>query len=112
MNARVSWSRGAEAGNDPWLGNTLEWLTTSPPPVYNFGTLPRIRSERPLRDLRLTQAAAASGDEAVELIDEDDRRCHLARAIEQPIGPNPRLRGGQRDGLAPDPAQCDRHQAG
>jgi heme/copper-type cytochrome/quinol oxidase subunit 1 len=55
----VSWSRGAKAGNDPWLANTLEWLTTSPPPVYNFGSLPRIRSERPLRDLRL---AALSGE--------------------------------------------------
>src|SRR6266702_2537037 len=58
-NARTSWAHGAEAGNDPWLGNTLEWLTTSPPPVYNFGSLPRIRSERPLRDLRL---AALGGD--------------------------------------------------
>ena len=23
---------GARAGNDPWLGNTLEWFTSSPPP--------------------------------------------------------------------------------
>jgi cytochrome c oxidase subunit 1 len=58
-NAWVSRSRGAAAGNDPWLANTLEWLTTSPPPAYNFGTLPRIRSERPLRDLR---QAALGGD--------------------------------------------------
>jgi heme/copper-type cytochrome/quinol oxidase subunit 1 len=58
-NAVVSWSKGAAAGNDPWLANTLEWLTTSPPPAYNFGKLPRIRSERPLRDLRL---AALGGD--------------------------------------------------
>ena len=57
-NAIVSWSRGAPAGNDPWLANTLEWVTTSPPPAYNFGTLPRIRSERPLRDLRLAALAA------------------------------------------------------
>jgi heme/copper-type cytochrome/quinol oxidase subunit 1 len=61
-NARMSWARGAPAGNDPWLANTLEWLTTSPPPVYNFGSLPRIRSERPLRDLRL---AALGGDGAL-----------------------------------------------
>jgi cytochrome c oxidase subunit 1 len=58
-NAVVSWGKGAAAGNDPWLANTLEWLTTSPPPAYNFGKLPRIRSERPLRDLRL---AALGGD--------------------------------------------------
>jgi len=58
-NALVSWRRGVVAGNDPWLANTLEWLTTSPPPAYNFASLPRIRSERPLRDLR---QAALSGD--------------------------------------------------
>jgi cytochrome c oxidase subunit I len=56
-NVWVSWGRGARAGADPWLGNTLEWATSSPPPVYNFATLPRIRSERPVRDMRLALAA-------------------------------------------------------
>jgi cytochrome c oxidase subunit I len=37
---------------DPWEGNTLEWYTTSPPPVHNFDSLPEIHSERPLFDLR------------------------------------------------------------
>ncbi len=32
---------------------TLEWATTSPPPVYNFDSLPPIRSERPFFDLKL-----------------------------------------------------------
>jgi cytochrome c oxidase subunit 1 len=40
------------APDDPWEGNTLEWATTSPPPPYNFDSLPPIRSERPLFDLR------------------------------------------------------------
>jgi len=51
-NMLSSWRKGPPAGNDPWLANTLEWLTASPPPEYNFASLPRIRSERPLRDLR------------------------------------------------------------
>ena len=38
--------------NDPWEGNTLEWCTSSPPPVHNFDDLPEIHSERPLFDLR------------------------------------------------------------
>jgi cytochrome c oxidase subunit 1 len=45
--------RGAPAGDDPWGGHTLEWSTSSPPPVHNFeGELVPIRSNRPLWDQR------------------------------------------------------------
>jgi cytochrome c oxidase subunit 1 len=38
---------------DPWgYGNSLEWATSSPPPLRNFDRLPRIRSERPTFDAR------------------------------------------------------------
>jgi cytochrome c oxidase subunit 1 len=51
--------KGARAVNDPWLADTLEWYTTSPPPPHNFDRLPYITSARPLRDLRrrLTEAS-------------------------------------------------------
>ena len=42
----------AIAGPDPWKGNTLEWFTTSPPPVNNFDVIPRVRSVEPMRDIR------------------------------------------------------------
>ena len=30
---------------DPWDGRSLEWITTSPPPVFNFAVLPNVTGE-------------------------------------------------------------------
>ena len=51
-NLIYSYFRGAEAGNDPWDAWTLEWSVSSPPPVYNFASVPVVRSRRPLWDLK------------------------------------------------------------
>ncbi|MEI9938619.1 MAG: cytochrome c oxidase subunit I [Pseudomonadota bacterium] len=51
-NVLRSAKSGARAGNDPWDAWTLEWSTSSPPPPYNFATLPVVRSRRPLWDLK------------------------------------------------------------
>jgi cytochrome c oxidase subunit I+III len=52
MLVNLVWScfRGRIAGDDPWEGPTLEWSTTSPPPVYNYAVIPRVTSAYPMWD--------------------------------------------------------------
>lgn len=40
VNACWSWISGPKADDNPWQGLTLEWMTTSPPPVENFESDP------------------------------------------------------------------------
>jgi cytochrome c oxidase subunit 1/cytochrome c oxidase subunit I+III len=51
LNLAVSRFRGAPAGNDPFGGDTLEWVTTSPPPAYNFAVIPTVSSAYAAWDL-------------------------------------------------------------
>jgi cytochrome c oxidase subunit I len=51
-NLLWSYFNGEIAGSDPWDAWTLEWTTTSPPPAYNFATIPEVKSRRPLWDLK------------------------------------------------------------
>jgi cytochrome c oxidase subunit I+III len=41
---------GAAASDDPWGGDTLEWATSSPPPVYNFLHAPVVEGANALWD--------------------------------------------------------------
>ncbi|HWF73782.1 MAG TPA: cbb3-type cytochrome c oxidase subunit I [Solirubrobacteraceae bacterium] len=61
VNLWVSLRRREAAGEDPWLGHTLEWATSSPPPVHNFDRpLPPITSYAPLLDRREAAEAQVS----------------------------------------------------
>ncbi len=51
-NVIISLRHGEPAGNDPWDAWTLEWATSSPPPPYNFATIPVVHSRRPLWDAK------------------------------------------------------------
>jgi cytochrome c oxidase subunit I len=50
-NLVYSWFRAIPAGPDPWLGPTLEWATSSPPPEYNFAVIPTVTSAYPNWDV-------------------------------------------------------------
>src|SRR3989441_116589 len=52
FNLLWSFFRGEVAGSDPWDAWTLEWSTTSPPPVYNYAVIPNVKSRRPLWDIK------------------------------------------------------------
>ena len=47
-NLWISLRKGELAGPNPWHAWTLEWATSSPPPTYNFATVPVVSSVRPL----------------------------------------------------------------
>jgi cytochrome c oxidase subunit 1 len=51
-NLIFSYFKGPIAGNDPWDAWTLEWSVSSPPPTYNFASIPTVASRRPLWDLK------------------------------------------------------------
>ena len=42
-NIAYSLLRGPRAANNPWGGNTLEWLAASPPALENFPVLPEVK---------------------------------------------------------------------
>lgn len=44
-NRKKNWDH---TGGDPWNGRTLEWMTHSPPPEYNFAVIPTVDQLDPL----------------------------------------------------------------
>jgi cytochrome c oxidase subunit I+III len=60
FNLAHSYLRGAVAGDNPWNADTLEWATTSPPPVYNFHHQPVVEGRYALWD-RTPDAPVVTG---------------------------------------------------
>jgi cytochrome c oxidase subunit I+III len=48
INAVRSARSGSIAGDNPWGAATLEWATASPPPAYNFASIPVVGGADPL----------------------------------------------------------------
>ena len=41
-NMVASWRGGPRAASNPWRGLTLEWQVSSPPPIFNFDSVPTV----------------------------------------------------------------------
>jgi hypothetical protein len=66
---------GEIAGNNPWGAATLEWATTSPPPVYNFAELPTVNGRDALWD-------ASPQQPIVEGLDDDCRQVLMTKVMD------------------------------
>jgi cytochrome c oxidase subunit 1 len=71
------WTRrhGLPAGNNPWGAGTLEWATTSPPPIYNFLRLPTVNGREALWEADPDQPYVAG-------LHDDAREVLLTKAID------------------------------
>jgi cytochrome c oxidase subunit I+III len=53
LNVLRSLKHGTSAGNDPWVGDTLEWSETSPPRAAQFPLIPVVNGRHPLWEASL-----------------------------------------------------------
>jgi cytochrome o ubiquinol oxidase subunit 1 len=62
-------ARLADKTGDPWDGRSLEWATSSPPPVFNFAVLPDVSGEDAFWRLKKRAAEGTKSDEKPEYRD-------------------------------------------
>ena len=82
---------GAIAGNDPWGAPSLEWSIPSPPPDYNYATIPTVTSRYPLWDRKspeLTREVphTREGERAINVDIAGKHVGHIDHAIGNPPG--------------------------
>jgi hypothetical protein len=79
-----AWSRryGEIAPANPWVGDTLEWATTSPPPEYNFAESPVVASRHPLWEDRPFALAASDVTGGPDGLGRDDAAQKLMAEVD------------------------------
>jgi cytochrome c oxidase subunit 1 len=98
VNMLFSLRFGQKAGRDPWDAMTLEWTIPSPPPHYNFLTIPTVHSRDPfwlqkhpelgghelMRQTADVTVAGAPAATAVHIPDEEEHVEHDHHAVHMP----------------------------
>jgi cytochrome c oxidase subunit 1 len=90
-NLYRSWRSGPRAGPDPWGAPTLEWSIPSPPPEYNFATIPTVTSRYPMWDRKSPELTrdvphTREGERAINVDVAGKRVGHIDHAIGNPPG--------------------------
>ena len=66
-NMITSWKSGPPASGNPWRAMTLEWQVSSPPPVFNFDSIPQVVGGPYEYGVPGARHAVFNGDRAAEL---------------------------------------------
>lgn len=86
INILISLRQPKTSQGDPWDGQTLEWATSSPPPVYNFASMIPVSSPRPLWDAKYGAHSEFAGDpKKVDLSGGGTAQVHLPNPSFWPI---------------------------
>jgi len=85
FNVVRSLKKGELAGDDPWAADSLEWATTSPPPVYNFLEIPVVEGRHALWE-RSAEAPVVTGvrSDVREVLVTDVMDAHPVHKMEMP----------------------------
>ena len=85
FNVVRSLRKGELAGDDPWAADSLEWATTSPPPVYNFLEIPVVEGRHALWE-RSAEAPVVTGvrSDVREVVVTDVMDAHPVHKMEMP----------------------------
>ncbi|QJR82633.1 cytochrome c oxidase subunit I [Alteromonas pelagimontana] len=72
---------GAKASHNPWMADTLEWATGTPPTTYNFISIPRIENRHPLWQDQGLPRSMAQGVHGLSSIEHGRRELYGTDAI-------------------------------
>jgi cytochrome c oxidase subunit I+III len=73
---------GRKAPQNPWQADTLEWALETPPPPYNFISIPSVSSRHPLWDNRNLAQEIAAGEHTMADFEHGRREVPYTRGMD------------------------------